>query len=36
MSITITAYAETKEQSRLINDYIENSSLKCKRMIQKA
>ena len=34
-SIAVTAYAETKEQSRLINEYIEESGLKCKRMIQK-
>lgn len=35
-TITITAYAETKEESKLINRYIENSPLKFKRMIQKA
>lgn len=35
-TITITAYAETKEESMLINRYIENSPLKFKRMIQKA
>lgn len=35
-SITITAYAETREQSKLINEYIAKSKLKCKRMIQKA
>lgn len=35
-SITVTAYAETKVQSRLINDYIESHRLKCKRMIQSA
>lgn len=35
-SIAVTAYAETKEQSRLINEYLEQSGLKCKRMIQKA
>ena len=34
-TITITAYAETKEESRLINRYIENSPLKFKRVIQK-
>lgn len=34
-SITVTAYAETKEQSRLINNYLEDSGLKCKRMVQK-
>lgn len=34
-TITITAYAETKEESTLINRYIENSPLKFKRVIQK-
>ena len=34
-TITITAYAETKDQSRLINEYIEYSPLKFKRLIQK-
>ena len=34
-SITVTAYAETKEQSRLISEYIENSDLKFKRVVQK-
>lgn len=34
-TITITAYAETKAESRLINDYLENNALKCKRLIQK-
>lgn len=34
-TITITAYAETKEQSRLINDYIADSPLKFKRVIRK-
>ena len=34
-TITITAYAETKEESMLINRYIENSPLKFKRVIQK-
>lgn len=33
-TITVTAYAETKEQSRLISEYIKNSPLKFKRMIQ--
>lgn len=33
-TITITAYAETKDQSRLINQYLKDSKLKCKRMIQ--
>lgn len=35
-TITITAYAETKAESRLINDYISESPLKFKRVIQKA
>mgnify|MGYP000558006433 CR=1 FL=1 len=35
-SITITAYAETKAQSKLIDDYIVNSSLKFKRVISKS
>jgi len=34
-TITITAYAETKEQSRLIDKYIEDSAVKFKRVIQK-
>ena len=34
-TITITAYAETKEESMLINRYIENSPLKFQRVIQK-
>ena len=34
-TITITAYAETKEESMLINRYIENSPLQFKRVIQK-
>ena len=34
-TITITAYAETKVQSRLIDTYIENSPLKFKRVIRK-
>lgn len=34
-TITITAYAETKEQSRLLDEYIENSELKFKRVISK-
>lgn len=34
-TITITAYAETKAQSRLIDTYIENSPLKFKRLIRK-
>lgn len=34
-SISITAYAQTKAQSRLIGEYIERSLLKCKRVIRK-
>ena len=34
-SIAITAYAETREQSRLIDEYIRNSNTKLKRIIQK-
>ena len=34
-TITITAYAETKEDSKLINRYIENSPLKFKHVVQK-
>lgn len=34
-SISITAYAKTKAQSRLIDEYIERSLLKCKRVIRK-
>lgn len=34
-SISITAYAQTKAQSRLIDEYIERSLLKCKRAIRK-
>ena len=34
-TIAITAYAETKEQSRLIDEYISNSHSKFKRLIQK-
>lgn len=34
-SISITAYAQTKAQSRLIDGYIERSLLKCKRVIRK-
>ena len=34
-TISITAYAETKEQSMLINRYIEESPLKFKRVVQK-
>ena len=35
-TITITAYAETKEQNRLIDEYIKESQLKFKRVVQKA
>ncbi len=35
-TITVTAYAETKAESKLINSYIENSPQKFKRVIQKA
>ena len=34
-TITITAYAETKEESMLITRYIENSPLKFKRVVQR-
>lgn len=34
-SISITAYAQTKAQSRLIDEYIERSLLQCKRVIRK-
>ena len=34
-TITITAYAETKQQSMLINRYIAESSLKFKRVVQR-
>lgn len=33
-TLTINAYAETKQQSRLIDDYIKNSTAKFKRKIQ--
>ena len=35
-TITITAYADTKAESRLINEYIENSPLKFTRLVQAA
>ena len=35
-TITITAYAETREQHRLIGQYLDDSPLKFKRVIQKA
>ena len=34
-TIAITAYAETREQSRLIDQYVKDSSVKFKRIIQK-
>ena len=34
-TIAITAYAETREQSRLIDQYIKDSAVKFKRIIQK-
>ena len=34
-TITVTAYAETKAQNRLIDEYIKASALKFKRVIQK-
>lgn len=33
-TIAITAYAETKEQSKLIDEYLEASEVKFKRMVQ--
>lgn len=33
-TLTINAYAETKQQSKLIDEYIKNSDVKFKRMIQ--
>lgn len=34
-TLAITAYAETKKQSKLLDDYINNSNVKFKRIIQK-
>ena len=34
-TITVTAYAETKEESRLITQYLEKSPLKFKRLIRR-
>ena len=34
-SIAITAYAETKEESKLLDNYISNSNTKFKRVITK-
>ena len=33
-TLSITAYAQTKEQSRLIDEYIKNNSVKFKRLVQ--
>ena len=33
-TITITAYPETKAESRLINEYIDKSQMKFKRVVQ--
>ena len=33
-NIAITAYADTREQSRLIDEYLNNSNSKFKRIIQ--
>ena len=33
-TLAITAYAETKEQSRLIDEYLNNSDVKFKRVVQ--
>lgn len=33
-TLSITAYAETKEQSKLIDTYIKNNSVKFKRLVQ--
>ena len=33
-TIAVTAYAETKEQSSLIDEYLKNSQTKFKRIIQ--
>lgn len=34
-TLAITAYAETKKQSKLLDEFIENSDVKFKRIIQK-
>lgn len=34
-TITLTAYTETKMQNRLIDEYIKNSTMKFKRVVQK-
>ena len=33
-TLSITAYAETKEQSRLIDKYVGNNDVKFKRLVQ--
>ena len=33
-SLSITAYAETKDQSRLIDEYVRNNDVKFKRLVQ--
>ena len=33
-TLTITAYAETRDQSKLIDDYIESNDVKFKRLVQ--
>lgn len=33
-TLSITAYAETKDQSRLIDKYVENNNVKFKRLVQ--
>lgn len=33
-AMAITAYAETKEQSRMIDEYINNNDAKFKRFVQ--
>lgn len=33
-TLSITAYAETKEQSRLIDEYLKNNDVKFKRLVQ--
>ena len=33
-TLSITAYAETKDQSKLIDEYVENNDVKFKRLVQ--
>ena len=33
-TLSITAYAETKDQSRLIDEYVKNNNVKFKRLVQ--